>query len=123
LEKLPLKLRLPKEDDIEAEQIAPPPIDYALLEELTLDKCIHITDIGLGLILAKCKNLKKLSLVGCQNITGNGLMEIPTELPYLEELNVIDCPEMSAACIQNLKESTTLHTLACGTSGHHYDIA
>uniref|UniRef100_T1GU39 ATP synthase subunit s, mitochondrial n=1 Tax=Megaselia scalaris TaxID=36166 RepID=T1GU39_MEGSC len=114
----------PRITDASLEYIA---CDLNQLEELTLDRCVHITDIGVGYIstmlsltalflrwcsqvrdfglqhLCSMRNLQVLSLAGCPLLSSSGLSNL-IQLRHMQELELTNCPGASQELFEYLKE-------------------
>eukprot|EP01018_Ginkgo_biloba_P000375 Gb_39800 [translate_table: standard] len=61
------------------------------LRELSLSKCIGVTDGGLSALVASCRNLNKLDLTCCRELTDVAISAIATSCRYLSCLKMESC--------------------------------
>ncbi|CAN7939616.1 unnamed protein product, partial [Ixodes hexagonus] len=61
------------------------------LEVLALQNCWDITEDGLAIVVARCKNLRHLDLRGLYKVTGSSLRKLPKCLPKLRILSLACC--------------------------------
>lgn len=74
------------------------------LEELHLDECTAVTDIGLSAIAAGCRGLKVLSVRRCTRLTDASLLQI-AERGTLEVLSVNGVHHVTSALMEALAKS------------------
>nr|XP_027195443.1 F-box/LRR-repeat protein 16-like [Dermatophagoides pteronyssinus] len=98
------------------------------LQTLVLDRCLHVTDIGLGYLatmanlqhlsvrwcpqirdfglqaLTSLRSLRTLSIAGCSHVTITGMSFI-TRMRQLEEIELTNCPAATKDLIKYLSES------------------
>nr|XP_046912524.1 F-box/LRR-repeat protein 15-like isoform X1 [Dermatophagoides farinae] len=98
------------------------------LQTLVLDRCLHVTDIGLGYLatmanlthlsvrwcpqirdfglqaLTSLRSLRTLSIAGCSHVTITGMSFI-TRMRQLEEIELTNCPAATKDLLKYLAES------------------
>ena len=73
------------------------------LKDLTLTSLVLVTDVGLGKLMHRCRNLIHLKLVEMDSLNGSCLEKHSRNLPHLKTIQVIRCPRISSLVINQLK--------------------
>lgn len=79
-----------------------------LLEKLSLDWCLGISDEGFEHIKKNCSHLRFLSTAGLVRLNSKSLNDIHHLLPWLTFLNLTSCNRIPDKCIENLTKSMPL---------------
>ncbi|KAI1301908.1 F-box/LRR-repeat protein 16 [Halotydeus destructor] len=84
------------------------------LEELVLDRCVHLSDIGLG-YLATMTKLSTLSLRYCPQVRDFGLQTL-CSIKSLRSLSVAGCPQLTVSglsCLVQMQQLTEIELTNC----------
>ena len=72
------------------------------MEELDLEDCKAVTDVGIMAIADGCTNLKNLKINRCKKVTNKGMIAPSENCRKLEELDVWHCPKLTDIRVEKL---------------------
>ncbi|CAN7113369.1 unnamed protein product [Brassica rapa subsp. narinosa] len=65
------------------------------LREVSLSKCVTVTDEGLSCLVMKLKDLRKLDITCCRKLTGVSITQVASSCPLLVSLKMESCSLVS----------------------------
>ncbi|KAL1543626.1 F-box/LRR-repeat protein 3-like [Salvia divinorum] len=83
------------------------------LSEISLSKCLGVTDEGLSSLVTKHKDLRKLDITCCRKITTEAFVLIGQRCQFLEELDVTD-NEINDEGLKSISTCSRLRSLKLG---------
>ncbi|KAL8545519.1 hypothetical protein ACS0TY_005609 [Phlomoides rotata] len=89
----------------------------AALKELNLDKCLHLSDVGLAKIAIGCPKLEKLSLRWCFDISDIGIELLSKKCAQLKHLDIsyVKVSSESLRWISGMERLEILQMVGCGS--------
>ncbi len=69
------------------------------LQQISLRRCLSLTNVSLSMLSRHCKNLLRLDIAGCTRVTSEGVENLPKGLPLLEELDVSHCVKVAGKAL------------------------
>ena len=72
------------------------------MEELDLENCKAVTDVGIMAIADGCTNSKNLKINRCKKVINKGLIALSDNCWKLEELDVWHCPKLTDIRVEKL---------------------